>query len=312
MFLWCSVLVLFALQVHRSCGSLGDPQPAVPECRTPIGSSPRFFQSLHFFTEKNFLIKSQKFYNTLLAQRPTTTVFLTLFLCGDIEVNPGPAKLNIASTYPCGVCENHVGWSPVKGVQCEHPECGVWYHTLCISMPTSEYEALGDKSWFCYKCDSHNVSSFSYHAYNISTRNHYSPLFSVSNNMDHPVNCSISPLSSIRMPKIDLAKTMPDISPIAGVSPDVQNSPLTRKSCKHSSPLIQTSESSPNSSTPDPHILLDPSRNLMDSMPSNPISGVNQPPRETHINNLRVAVVNCNSARNKKAEFTNLVLMTEA
>ena len=62
-----------------------------------------------------------------------------------------------------------------------HPQCNMWYHASCISMPSSEYYNLdSDTSWYCFQCNSFNVDSFSYHAYNIPVRNSFSPLLNIS------------------------------------------------------------------------------------------------------------------------------------
>eukprot|EP00745_Piridium_sociabile_P040062 TRINITY_DN76314_c0_g1_i2.p1 TRINITY_DN76314_c0_g1~~TRINITY_DN76314_c0_g1_i2.p1 ORF type:complete len:1167 (+),score=240.29 TRINITY_DN76314_c0_g1_i2:25-3525(+) len=96
---------------------------------------------------------------------------LTLLLAGDIHSNPGPRA---ASTYPCGFCDQHVGWS-VRAVCCD--ECSIWYHLSCLEMCTRDYSVLqrSNVSWQCCKCDTMNIHSFTFRSFEISS-NYYDPI----------------------------------------------------------------------------------------------------------------------------------------
>ena len=72
-----------------------------------------------------------------------TIISLMLFICGDVEMNPGPGN---SSIYPCGFCDCKVSWTD-KGVCCD--DCSIWYHKSCISMPSTDYDNLEDFSWHC-------------------------------------------------------------------------------------------------------------------------------------------------------------------
>ena len=71
--------------------------------------------------------------------------FSLLFLCGDIQLNPGPYK------YPCGICAKPVK-SNQRGIQCD--SCNIWYHIRCMNMNISTYDALANSScvWECIGC----------------------------------------------------------------------------------------------------------------------------------------------------------------
>ena len=62
-------------------------------------------------------------------------------LAGDVHPNPGP--INRETIYPCGYCQQHVGWS-CSGVGCE--TCNVWYHRECVSITHSHYLALNNSA----------------------------------------------------------------------------------------------------------------------------------------------------------------------
>jgi len=78
--------------------------------------------------------------------------FSLLFLCGDIQLNPGPYK------YPCGICAKPVK-SNQRGIQCD--SCNIWYHIRCMSMNISTYDALANSScvWECTGCGLLNFSN---------------------------------------------------------------------------------------------------------------------------------------------------------
>ena len=180
----------------------------------------------------------------------------------------------------------------------------------------SVYDGINERSWLCYKCDNHNVDSFSFHAYNVPTENRYTPLSYSSSDMDHYLNHTVS-LSSPGMPKHS--------SPIPNdVNVQSTGNPLTP------TPMVSLSTiGSPEMFAPEDELLM--SSSLTDPFgsvdrPSRPEASNSQnaslprsapttSPQETtsgeNGNNFRVAVVNSNSARNKKAEFTNFIQYTK-
>ena len=61
------------------------------------------------------------------------TVFISLLLAGDIELNPGPVH---PPMYPCAVCQLGVNWSD-QAIACD--DCDVWIHKSCASMDSATY-----------------------------------------------------------------------------------------------------------------------------------------------------------------------------
>ena len=55
--------------------------------------------------------------------------------------------------------------------------------------------------WDCFRCDSHNVSSFTFNMYNISTANSFSVLSSITDDSDVLFDRSTVSESSPGMPK---------------------------------------------------------------------------------------------------------------
>ncbi len=90
----------------------------------------------------------------------SATIIMMLLVCGDVDPNPGPPTAE--SAYPWGSCECNVSWTH-KALCCDR--CDIWYHHSCISITSGEYLDLGNASdsWYCYRCNSHNVESFTYH-----------------------------------------------------------------------------------------------------------------------------------------------------
>ena len=85
-------------------------------------------------------------------------VLAILLLADDVHPNPGP--INRETIYPCGYCQQHVGWS-CSGVGCE--TCNVWYHRECVSITHSHYLALNNSAhvWICFKYQTLNFSNSS-------------------------------------------------------------------------------------------------------------------------------------------------------
>jgi hypothetical protein len=75
----------------------------------------------------------------------------------------------------CGLCETPVTWT-CEGVCCEC--CNIWHHNSCIELCTEDYELLqkSNVQWICCKCESINVTSFTYHTYELDSSNYYEPL----------------------------------------------------------------------------------------------------------------------------------------
>ena len=266
-----------------------------------------------------FFFKCWKYRNPLPCSRPNTATLLVLLLCGDVELNPGPGH---DSVFPCGLCNNHVGWSPAKGVQCENPQCNMWYHASCISMPSSDYHKLDpETSWYCFHCNSFNVDSFSYHAYNIPVKNSFTPLFNMSTgtfertmsvsspgmprHFSSPVSASHASPSTRQ--KLFLTCTSDEDTPEA-ISADTPSGHFPMDLSQH----LVTPASSPmviggNSPTPNIHSIDQGNPSVRSD--SAPTTCPN--PSASKLSNLRVAVGNSNSARRKKAEITNFLDYTK-
>ena len=69
-----------------------------------------------------------------------------LWLCGDVQRNPGPIK------FPCSICFKPVR-SNQKAMLCDC--CNLWCHCKCSSVSMSEYavfQSMGEVSWICNGC----------------------------------------------------------------------------------------------------------------------------------------------------------------
>ncbi|CAC5401490.1 TAF3 [Mytilus coruscus] len=57
-------------------------------------------------------------------------------------------------------------------------ECDIWHHRSCIELYTVDYELLqrSNIQWLCCKCESINVSSFTFHSCELNTSNYYEAL----------------------------------------------------------------------------------------------------------------------------------------
>jgi hypothetical protein len=115
------------------------------------------------------------------AKKPTNILLIVIMLAGDIETNRGPNRN--ASTYPCGLCENSVTWNS-RGVCCD--DCSIWHHKSCIELCTYDYELLerSNVQWFCCKCESINVSTFTFRSYELETSNIYEHLSNFNDSLD--------------------------------------------------------------------------------------------------------------------------------
>ena len=119
-------------------------------------------------------------------------LLLAIILAGDVELNPGPNKN--ASVYPCGLCEKPVTWN-CQGVCCD--ACDIWHHKSCIELCTHDYELLerSNVQWLCCKCESINVSTFTFRSYELETSNIYEPLSGLDITMES-VRSTFSPLKT--------------------------------------------------------------------------------------------------------------------
>ena len=192
---------------------------------------------------------------------------LILVLCGDIHPHPGPALGE--GLYPCGWCELKCGWS-CDALCCD--ECDMWLHRSCMSMSQSAYERAGESnsSWRCYRCQTLNVNSFTYHSYNVPQAEHTTSSHNVPQ-AEHTTSSHISNDSVF----------MSNTSNVADIDftfdPRVHSSP---QSVHRSSSSLRTSES-------------------VSSCTSNPS-------QKKKDGNLRILTFNANSAKGKPAEIGNI------
>ncbi len=117
-----------------------------------------------------------------------------LLVCGDIESNPGPTST--AHVYPCGLCERPVTCDHYDGLCCDG--CDIWHHRSCIELCSADYDMLVKHShvqWLCCKCDSVNITSFTYRSFELTTSNPFYPLTQLDSSVDSfTSNSTFSPL----------------------------------------------------------------------------------------------------------------------
>ncbi|CAC5368404.1 unnamed protein product [Mytilus coruscus] len=111
---------------------------------------------------------------------------------GDIELNPGPPKKE--TVYPCGLCEHPVTWN-CREVCCDG--CNIWHHNSCIELCSKDYELLekSNVQWISCKCESINISSFTFRSYELETSNIYEQITGLDSTMDS-ISSVFSPLKS--------------------------------------------------------------------------------------------------------------------
>ena len=92
------------------------------------------------------LLLSDKMNSMLRLTNLSMCAWFLILLSGDIQMNPGPTR---SVKDPCPVCSKGCR---TKAILCD--SCDSWYHTKCIGMQMSEYEALGKLSarWECIRC----------------------------------------------------------------------------------------------------------------------------------------------------------------
>ena len=202
---------------------------------------------------------------------PLLATAFALILSGDVQLNPGP---KLGDINPRGFCELVVDWSQAA-VGCDN--CSLWFHKTCVSITSAEYSKMHSDSgsWYCFKCDNHNVSSFTYHSYAVDVSNYYDPL------CEHQHNDIVFSISS----------------------------PSELQSAKHSSPLYPTSRVSQNTAHQYTGIGIgsirtESAKSGRTSHDSSSTHQHNLPPKRS---NLRSLVINCNGISNKRAELENLI-----
>ena len=112
----------------------------------------------------------------------TTANLIALLLSGDVELNPGP-RPSQKSIFPCGFCQTHVDFGQ-KATCCD--TCDVWFHKTCVSMDSTTFSLLNSQDdWFCYRCNSVNHNSQSFHSfqYSLPTSNSFSALADTDDNV---------------------------------------------------------------------------------------------------------------------------------
>ena len=157
-------------------------------------------------------------------------IFFILMLAGDIQSNPGPPT----HIYPCGLCELPVTWS-TAGICCD--QCDAWHHMSCIDLKSQDYTDLGNssKEWKCFKCDTVNLESFTYHSFCLDSSSSVSFAHSSASSIPSPTQSSFPhpPILKCSTP-IDPSKFKPSNSPCANVSSisnsssECSSNPLTR------------------------------------------------------------------------------------
>ncbi len=151
----------------------------------------------------------------------------------------------------------------------------MWHHKTCVDLCTADYELLNRSNvqWICCKCESINVTTFTFHSY-ISESNYFTPL--TDNTIESITsNSTFSPITT-SSPRQRTPKTSRN-------SPDTGNgnpSPRRNKVAKHHTPTSKSNISDPYTITP--------------------IGG-----------NLRVLTVNCRSLLSNSSELKACINYTK-
>ena len=156
------LMLLFAIRVNQLCNVTAHDtydiqKPLTMSTNCLIDSDSK----LALCDNRNYIgnpFKFRSFKKPPLKPSHRSIISLMLFICGDVEMNPGPGN---SSIYPCGFCDCKVSWTD-KGVCCD--DCSIWYHKSCISMPSTDYDNLEDFSWHCIKCRT-PLSHDTFHSY---------------------------------------------------------------------------------------------------------------------------------------------------
>lgn len=187
---------------------------------------------------------------------PKKLIFLYILLvllatAFDTETNPGPQtrpgspphitspelphptpnhssesqKSNPISHYPCGVCNQNVGWEE-KGICCE--QCSQWYHIQCEHMSSKSYDAMhtSDVVWVCAKCGCPNFSITLFDSFASLDTNPFWSLSDISSAQYSPGSIrSISSPSLLTSPGNPQATSSPN--------PNPRNKPDQRRNKNH-------------------------------------------------------------------------------
>ena len=123
-------------------------------------------------------------YRTNTSYRKNVLLILTLLLSGDIHPHTGPPSRQ--NVYPCGLCQVPVTRT-CHCVCCDN--CDNWYHNSCTEQDSDAFAELNktNVSWLCCKCESVNVSSFSFHSYEFIKHNRFEPLSLIDDPFEKPV-----------------------------------------------------------------------------------------------------------------------------
>ena len=173
-FMWMNLVVRLMSLLDAPDITVGPPLNNPLNVRNPtIQSKTRL---IDICTNSGYMTNSFRLhkYDILSCAASTFMSMLLLLLAGDIAKNPGHP---VAPMYPCGVCQLAVNWSH-KAIACD--ACDVWVHKSCASLDSAAYESLenvSDAPWNC--CNSVNVLSFTYHAFNLDVSNNYSILVGI-------------------------------------------------------------------------------------------------------------------------------------
>ena len=129
----------------------------------------------------------------------------------------------MASIYPCGYCEQNVGWDcGNRAICCD--ECNIWYHQSCLNIGVSEYEQFANTSisWICCKCNTPNLSSFTFRSFDITSTNTFSQL----SFLDDSLNSSKFRPTLVSSPNKDYKDTSVQSCPSIDLTTSSRNSLL--------------------------------------------------------------------------------------
>ena len=189
-------MLLFAIRVNQLCNvtahdtyDIQKPLTMSTNCLIDSDSKFALCENCNYIGNP---FKFRSFRKPPLKPSHRTIISLMLFICGDVEMNPGPGN---SSIYPCGFCDCKVLWTD-KGVCCD--DCSIWYHKSCISMPWTDYDNLED-FWHCIKCRT-PLSHDTFHSYELPTTNRFDSLSTIPGD-DSVFMYSPASLSSPGMPR---------------------------------------------------------------------------------------------------------------
>ena len=170
------LMLLFAIRVNQLCNvtahetyDIQKPLTMSTNCLIDSDSKLALCDNCNYIGNP---FKFRSFRKPPLKPSHRTIISLMLFICGDVEMNPGPGN---SSIYPCGFCDCKVSWTD-KGVCCD--DCSTWYHKSCIPMPSTDYDNLEDFSWHCIKCRT-PLSHDTFHSYELPTTNRFDSLSTI-------------------------------------------------------------------------------------------------------------------------------------